>query len=104
MEDAVSVAGDDTEPGDGDDAGDNPCAECAATELLLEALIAELGGVGAKKDGGEIGGSCDREHADQQGGRVEPAAELAAGGVADGNAAGSDPANCGPEGERRQHR
>ena len=41
-------------------------AECAATELLLEALVAEPGRVRAEKDRGEIGGRCDREHADQQ--------------------------------------
>ena len=66
MEDAVGVARDDTEAGDGDDADDNPCAECAATESLREALVAALGRVRAEKDGSEKGGRCDREHADQQ--------------------------------------
>ena len=104
MEDAVGVARDDPEAGEGDGARDNTGSECPAAEPVLEVLIVELGRVCAQEDGGEVGGAGNREHANEDRSGVKPAAELAARSVADGDAAGGDAADCGPERERRQHR
>ena len=90
--------------GERDRPADEPGCERARAELPLERGLAEPGGVGAEKDGREVGGGRNGDDADQERGRVEPARELVAGGVPDRDAPGSDSADGGAEREWRQNR
>src|SRR5438477_4883530 len=100
----LSVGAQHGHAGERDRPTDETGRERARSELPLERRFAEPGGVGAEEHGRQVGGRRDGEDADQERGGVEPARELVAGGVPDRNAAGSDAADGGAQGERGQDR
>ena len=58
------------EPGERDRARDDAGCQRARAKAGLQLAVASAGGVGREEHGGEIGGSRDREHADEDRRRV----------------------------------
>src|SRR5207247_726271 len=79
-------------------------AECAAAEVRLELQATIVCGVGGEVDRGQVGAAWDREDTDEDRGRVQPAREEVAGGVAHWDAVGRDAADRGAECKRGHDR
>ena len=81
-----------------------PDEQRARPERAREVGLLRAHGVAGEVDRGQVGAGQHRDHADQRRGRVQPRVDRVAGGVADPDAAGGDPAQHGAEEERDQHR
>jgi len=103
-EDALGIEMQDDQACDRDGARRQPGRECSGPEAIGEGVTAFTCGIAAEEDGRKVRGACDGEHADRDRGRVEPARDEAAAGVADMDLLGGQRADHGAERERRQDR
>ena len=83
---------------------EQPGGERARPEARLQVRVVRAHCVSGEEHGGEVGGGCDGEDADEDRRGVQPAGEQVSGGVADGDAARGDPADDRAERERREDR
>ena len=94
----------DAQPGDGEQACDSAGAEGAAAIGSHEVMLSATLRVVAQVDGGQVGRDRDRQRADDGRGRVEPARDQVALGVAVRHSSRRDAAEARTEGERRHDR
>ena len=102
--DPARVVVDDSQADDGRGTGDDGHAECPLAERLLQLGLADAHRVGREVDRGQIRRCRDGDPAEGDRGRVEPARDEIALGVADGHAPRGDSADHGAESEGREDR